>query len=475
MTSTSETDTGTWAELFAPGMGAATMTVSLGVVLFAFNAFVVATALPAAVAEFGGGAWIAWATALYLIFAIVTGSAAAAVMHRLGARRLFVGAGLIFLAGTLLASFAGGMGQLLAGRALQGAGAGFIESGCYVLIPQLFPRRLISKVFGVEAVAWAIAAFGGPALAGVLTSTVSWRAALFVSAPLAVLFLILVPRVVRGAPEPNAEARPGQGLPILPLAGIAGGMGLILVSGSGGSFGWQSGLLAAGFAMFALTVWADGRAKVRLLPPRAFGLDHVAGLGLWIVLLMPIAQSAQAVFANYVLQFLWGFTPLASGLATSVLAFGWSGMQALAAHRPWSRMRLVVAGAALLVVGMGMLVWAFSGGGVAVMLAAMAAIGIAFGASWGALSQVVMQEAVPADRDVTSGLLPTVMAAGYGLGAALWGLVANGMGFAGARGEALQQVIVRLFAMATLPAVAALVLALLMARQLTVARSGNSR
>ena len=48
---------------------------------------------------------------------------------------------------------------------------------------------------------------------------------------------------------------------------------------------------------------------------------------MWIVLLMPVAQSVQTVFANYALQFLWGFSPLASGLSTSVLSLAWSGMQ----------------------------------------------------------------------------------------------------------------------------------------------------
>ena len=75
---------GTWAELFGAERRGATATLSLGVALFAFNAFVVATALPAAVEDLGGRAWIAWATSLYLIPAIVTGTAAAAVMHRVG-------------------------------------------------------------------------------------------------------------------------------------------------------------------------------------------------------------------------------------------------------------------------------------------------------------------------------------------------------------------------------------------------------
>ncbi len=45
---------GSWSELLRPRHLAATVTLCLGVALFAFNEFFVSTALPTAVAEFGG-------------------------------------------------------------------------------------------------------------------------------------------------------------------------------------------------------------------------------------------------------------------------------------------------------------------------------------------------------------------------------------------------------------------------------------
>ena len=76
---------------------------------------------------------------------------------------------MLFLAGTLLAANASSMTEILLGRALQGVGEGIISALCYALIPELFPSRLIAKVFGAEAVVWALAAFGGPLLAGLVT------------------------------------------------------------------------------------------------------------------------------------------------------------------------------------------------------------------------------------------------------------------------------------------------------------------
>ena len=178
-----------------------------------------------------------------------------------------------------------------------------------------------------------------------------------------------------------------------------------------------------------------------------------------MALLLPLAQSAEAVFLVYVLQFLWGFSALTAGMSATVLALSWSVTQTLTAQIKGERGPLVVAGAVLMVVGQAVMFAAFWGQSVALMLVAQLVLGAAFGAAWGALAQVVM-EAAGEDRDQASGLLPVVFAAGFGIGAAVMGLVANGLGFATATGPALQGVMLGLIAVAFGLALAALVLAL---------------
>ena len=160
-----------WKELVRAPYGVATATLSLGIALFSFNAFCVATALPSAVIDLGGTALISWSLSLYLIFSIVSGFACSGLADRFGSRSIFFAAAFAFLLGTVLAGAAPDMPTLLAGRALQGIGAGLIQAGCYALIPEIFPSRLLPKIFGVEAAVWALAAFGGPLVAGYLTET----------------------------------------------------------------------------------------------------------------------------------------------------------------------------------------------------------------------------------------------------------------------------------------------------------------
>ena len=73
----SEVAPGRWRELLSTQHFFATVTVSLGIVLFAFNAFLVSTALPSAVTGLGGAELLSWATSLYLVFSIVGGSSTA--------------------------------------------------------------------------------------------------------------------------------------------------------------------------------------------------------------------------------------------------------------------------------------------------------------------------------------------------------------------------------------------------------------
>ena len=69
----------------------------------------------------------------------------------------------------------------------QGAGEGLVAAVAFSLIPQLFPPRLVSKLFGAEAIVWAAAAFGGPVLAGIITELISWRAAFLVNLPIVII------------------------------------------------------------------------------------------------------------------------------------------------------------------------------------------------------------------------------------------------------------------------------------------------
>jgi len=419
-----------WLELFRRGLAPVTLTACLGEGVSALNTFLVSTAMPLAVRDLGGIRYLAWTTTVFLVAAMVAGAATGFLKGQMGARRLLLGASLLFFIGTLVAGAAPSMLAILAGRALQGAGEGVIAAACYTLVIELLPQALVPKSFGVMAVVWAIAAFGGPLLGGIMTELFSWRAAFLVNVPIILAFTALVMRAV-----PRGGARqPSASLPFARLLGIAGGIMLIAIAAVSEGRLAAAALIVLGLAILVAVTLADRRAAVRLFPGDAFSLKTTVGAGLWVVLLMPLAQSSTSVYLPISIQSLWGYSPTEAGALIAMMAVSWSGTAMLVALPRDSRFAvpLIRIGAVLLVLGMIGVAIAVPGRLPVLLAICQVLNGAGFGVGWGYLNQAVAMGASPAERDLASALVPTTQSAGYAIGAAVAGLVANASGYSGA-------------------------------------------
>jgi MFS family permease len=439
---------GGWGDLLTPRYLASTIMLCLGTALFAFNEFFVSVALPSAVAEIGKPWLLAWAFSLYLVFAIVGGAMAAYFKGRFGARTTLIGATAVFFVGTVLASLASHSSHLVIGRLLQGFGEGITIALCYALIPMLFPKALVPKVFGSEAIAWAAAAFGGPLIAGVLTQYISWRAAFSSSLPAAALFILLVLMLV---PRQIGSAGDATPVPLLRIVMIGVGVMAIAVCGLTNSLLLIVSLLAVASVAVGSFLRADMRSAHAILPRNAFSVRVLPGTGLWAILLMPFAGSAGAVYLIYGLQGIWGLEPAAAGLASAVMALTWSFAAILVAsvNSPDIRRRLIAFGPLLLAMGIGGIVTAVQIDQLWLVYSSQMVVGAGFGISWGTLSQLLMDSATGDEQDKTSALLPTLQSTGYAIGGAVFGLLANVAGLReGLAGEALRDVLVPVFIVA---------------------------
>lgn len=457
-----------WGELFTRNHRAATVTLCLGVALFAFNAFLVSTALPTAVREIGGVAVIAWATSIYLVLSIVGGAAAARLKAGYGARAALIASAALFLAGTLLAATASSMTEILVGRALQGIGEGIISALCYALIPELFPQRMIAKVFGAEAVVWAAAAFGGPLLAGFVTETISWRAAFLINVPVIAIFVALVLAIVPRASSDGTRLP----MPVARLAVIGGGILVVTFSAIAPSQLAKAGLVLLAAALLIATVVRDRRSAAPLLPSDAFSPRSRVGIGLWIVFLMPLAQASTTVYLVLTLQTLWGLGATLAGAFNACLALAWSFVAiAVASLGPrTNRAAFIALGPALLVAGLVIIVSGFVLDRAVVVLAGQIVIGAGFGISWAFLSQAVMEAARAGERDRAAASLPTLQSAGYAVGAAVAGLVANVAGYTVADIDAVRSAAVTVFATSAAIALLAVLAGLALRRMLAVGK-----
>src|SRR5271156_6064464 len=122
--------TTSWSDFLAEGRAARIALICLGLWLNAADSLVTTTIMPTIGRQLGGYALFSWATAAYGVGAILSGATAARLSGRFGLRRALVVAGLLTAAGCAVSALAPDMIALVAGRWVQGLGAGWIVGAC---------------------------------------------------------------------------------------------------------------------------------------------------------------------------------------------------------------------------------------------------------------------------------------------------------------------------------------------------------
>jgi MFS family permease len=161
--------------LFAQGNGPLLVGIVSVVLLVAFEAMAVATAMPRAVSELHGLAWYAWAFSAFVVTSLFAMVVAGEVCDARGPMRPLVGGVLLFTAGLVVAGTAVDMAVFVAGRAVQGVGVGSAIVALYVVVARAFPDELRPRVFSLMSSAWVLPSIVGPAVAGFTADHFSWR------------------------------------------------------------------------------------------------------------------------------------------------------------------------------------------------------------------------------------------------------------------------------------------------------------
>jgi predicted MFS family arabinose efflux permease len=410
--------------------------VNLGVGLHATIWYMATTAMPSAVEELHGAAYLSWATSLYLMTSILGGAMLAPIKSRFGPRHSMMVAGLIVVAGGVIAGLAPSIGYILAGRAIQGLGEGFLLALSYALVRELFDNALVPRVGGVEAVTWALAVTLGPLLGGVLTDLGTWRLAFYGSAILPVPMMGLGWIILRHRPHV-----PGQtSAPLLRLTSLAIGVMAIAVADRfapmfpGRLLGHLLGMAAVlfGIALIGLTLALDRRNPSKLFPSAFPGIRHPVSLGLWVMVLMALSEAAVYVYGPYILQVYRGLTPTAAGYFGAIHALAWSISAMLVAPLAsrWHNLS-ILAGPTFLTLGLVLLGLTLAASPLPFIAIALVLIGSGFGVSYSFLMQRVMAATDPGEEDATSAATSTLWGMGGAISAAAAGLIGNGIGLDG--------------------------------------------
>ncbi|MBA5777877.1 MFS transporter [Stappia sp. F7233] len=435
---TTETADGGWHGLFLGPRSLALLVLTLGVGSHAVNGFVTVAILPDIIRDLGGQERAYWIFTLFQVAAIVTGTATGALKARFGARPLFLAASATLFSGSLFSGIAEGTGWLLFGRFLQGFGEGMILALCYAVIPDLFPERLVARIFSLLAGVWAIAAGIGPLAAGILTETWSWRAAFLANLPLTGILLlcalIVLPRESRHKDGPG----PRFGLAVVPrLLLIAAAVLSISMVGQMKAVPSIALALTFGLSLAVFTLRLDRKAATPFIPGAAFRPGHPLGLCMWIEILMWVSSGARVVFVTALGQAVWGLSVTKASYLATTVAFSWTVAAWLVAGvgEPARQRLLMQLGPAALTVGATLFATALSLQSMPLFALGAAFSGAGFGISNLFLNKTMIYAVQGVERDRTSAFLPTLQAAGASVGAAfaglfglLFGLTAAGTG-----------------------------------------------
>ncbi len=149
--------------------------VLLGLFLAALDQTIVATALPAIIADLQGIDLLAWVSAGYLISSTTAVPLYGKLSDLYGRRSIVLFGMVVFLIGSALSGLAGNMLQLILFRVIQGLGAAALTSSAFAVPADLFAPAERPRYMGLFGGVFALSSVIGPYLGGLLTDALSWR------------------------------------------------------------------------------------------------------------------------------------------------------------------------------------------------------------------------------------------------------------------------------------------------------------
>ncbi|MEA2813528.1 MAG: hypothetical protein QOI93_1225 [Rhodospirillaceae bacterium] len=227
--------------------------------------------------------WVINAYTLCLAAFLLVGGAAG---DRLGRRRVFIAGIALFGAASLACGLSREIAQLIAARAVQGAGAALLIPCSLAIIGAAFPDNERGRAIGTWAGFSAIAAAIGPLLGGWIVDHLAWQTIFFINPVLCLAALWIAWRHLPESIDPDAPPGIDWLGALLAFAGLAGvAFGLIALPDTGWRDTTTAATLAGGGVLLAILVWHEGRSPAPMMPLGLFRSATFSGVNALTLLL----------------------------------------------------------------------------------------------------------------------------------------------------------------------------------------------
>jgi MFS family permease len=403
----------------------------------AAESLAVVTVMPVVARQLHGLSLYGFVFSAFLLGTMIGIVAAGRVADQRGPAAPYLAGLLLFCAGLAIAGLAPSMPVLIAGRVLQGIGAGAVPAVAYVAIGRSLPENLRAQMMAVLSTAWVAPGLAGPALSAAVAAAFGWRWVFLGLLPfIAVTGPLALPALLRIG-RPDAPGTGGHRL--LDGVGVAVAAGMLLtgltvaVGGAQASQAAGPGAQAAGHGRPGpLTVLA-GCALVaagcglgwyvlrRLLPPGTltarFGLPAtILSRGL-----LTFSFFGADAYVTLTITIIRHHSPFLAGVAVTGATLAWTAgawVQARMNSR-WEGRRLVRIGLSIILAGIGGLgLMLLSQVPIAEGIAAWTVGGFGIGLCYAPITLLMLAEA-PAGREgwaAASLSLADVLGSALGIG-----------------------------------------------------------
>lgn len=350
-----------------------------------------------------------------------------------GRRHLFMWGVTLFGVASLLCGMASSIGELLAARTLQGAGAALIVpqilATLHVTLKGSAHARAISLYGGIGGIAFIVGQMGGGWLVSADIAGLGWRNAFFINVPICLLVLAFSQRYVPETRREGHSTIDWQGTFSLALILCC----LLFPMALGPELHWPWTLQLMLVAVLPLLVWMRAsalrkqrRGEQPLLPPRLLRLTSIR-FGMATALLFFSAWSGFMFCMALTMQAGMGMAPWQSGNSFIALGVAYfvSALYAPKLIARYSMGRILLIGLTVQIIGLLLLMATFYHFGIRTsalaLVPATALVGYGQALIVNSFYRIGMRDISASDAGAGSAILSTLQQASLGLGPALLG------------------------------------------------------
>ncbi|MCF8206552.1 MAG: multidrug transporter subunit MdtD [Methylotenera sp.] len=399
--------------------------VAVGFFMQTLDATIVNTALPAMARSLGESPLrmqsvvVAYSLAMAMLI-----PASGWLADRFGTRRIYVGAIVLFVIGSVLCAVASSLAMLVAARVVQGLGGALLLPVGRLVVLRTFPRERFLQAMSFVAIPGLVGPLIGPTLGGWLVEVASWHWIFLINLPVGLLGALAtlrwMPRPAAGAPMRFDLA----GYLLLAFGMVALSLALDGLSGLG--LRQASVLVLMIFGLASLVAyWLHAlRRPDPLFSPRLFRVGSLR-IGLIGNLFSRLGSSCMPFLIPLLLQVTMGYSPAQAGMMMLPVALASMSMKRITTpliqRHGYRRVLVVNTG----LVGLTMASFALSSPQqpLVMLLLQLAAFGAVNSMQFTAMNTLTLKDLEPASASSGNSLLSMVQMLAMGMGVAAAGAV----------------------------------------------------